>query len=481
MDGEGDLYICVIHMNFEDMLQLVILSVAVALMIQTVSAFKYSFIPDSNIFMDIVQEYTATDPLNASNGTFASGVTVNGKSVLVSSNITDGSMTNMHNHSCRNITGTATDLCAITPGGGSSGPGVWMATGAQMTPNASAGGQQNVNVTGNYSGAVFISTGDQFCNGTAITPDTCYTVAQLALDTDRDTDTNCSAAGYCANVLYTANTTGWDLNQTDDFVVNGSKNMTGNVTLQNNITYAIGNPNSWLWNLWSRAISATYGYFTELYAGGLIVLNSSSAFGGDVSGTYTAIKVITTQGITEGNITGNFSGSRLDDNISCTLTNGGTDTDFCADYTQPNSSISLYMNNTGFPSTSLTGAVGTPNSSISLYVNNTGVPANSITGFSSRVNTSGVPADSVTGFSTKVNNSGVPTTSLTGTLTDAQVPNNITLGISGTNITTTESIILDADNRGLYDGADQDFRQYWNGTCELFVLVATGSTLAICP
>ncbi len=362
--------------------------------------------------------------------------------VLYSINLTDGSMANKHNHSCFNITG-GTDsnycddrdtyngsvdfynylhinlyynlsnklgynnltpcadteilqmsgtnwVCAAAPVGGGGGASIFMATGAWNTNNVSAGGQVNMNLTGNFSGKAFISTGDQFCNGTTITPGYCYTVAQLALDT---TQPNSSISLYM-------NSTGFP-----------SSSLTG----------AVGTPNSSI----SLYMNATGTPWPSITGRSLSIDWSGKLEWGNITG-YPAL--------------GNSS-----------------------------LQISAAVNASGVPYLSVTGLVqGTPNSSMSLYINKSGVPVEAITGINGSV-------------SNYINKTGFPTTGLTGSLTDAQVPNNITLGISGTNATTTESIILDADNRGVYDGADQDFRMYFNGTCELFVLVSTGSTLAICP
>lgn len=72
--------------------------------------------------------------------------------------------------------------CGADVSGGGGGVGIWMATGSWMTPNASAGGQQNVNVTGYVNASIFDSSSDEWCNTT-----NCYSIADFLLDTDTDT------------------------------------------------------------------------------------------------------------------------------------------------------------------------------------------------------------------------------------------------------------------------------------------------------
>jgi predicted RecA/RadA family phage recombinase len=89
-------------------------------------------------------------------------------------------------------------------------------------------------------------------------------------------------------------------------------------------------------------------------------------------------------------------------------------------------------------------------------------------------------------ISQAVNDSGVPYASITGHPADddqpdddSEVPDDITISASGKNITTTVALVSDADNQGFYDGADQDFHQYFNGTCEIFVVGS--SEIHLCP
>lgn len=56
----------------------------------------------------------------------------------------------------------------------------------------------SINSTGNNTAYALITTADFICNGTGATPDTCYTIAQLALDTDTDTDTDSNVTSICA-------------------------------------------------------------------------------------------------------------------------------------------------------------------------------------------------------------------------------------------------------------------------------------------
>ena len=65
-------------------------------------------------------------------------------------------------------------------------------------------------------------------------------------------------------------------------------------------------------------------------------------------------------------------------------------------------------------------------------------------------------------------------------LADAQVPDDITISAAGKNVTTTGAFVSDADNEGFWDGDGQDFRMYWNGTCEIMENIASGSSWAIC-
>jgi hypothetical protein len=62
---------------------------------------------------------------------------------------------------------------------GSGGVGVWMATGGWTTPNETAGGTQNVNITGYMNASQFQSSADRWCNTTE-----CYTLEELLADVD---------------------------------------------------------------------------------------------------------------------------------------------------------------------------------------------------------------------------------------------------------------------------------------------------------
>jgi hypothetical protein len=149
-------------------------------------------------------------------------------------------------------------------------------------------------------------------NGSCV-PDTNY----LDDTTIADTDTNASA---CATgelldgdnncVTYTA----WDYNEVDDFYTNGSKNMTGSINVSTNITRSVGNINFWWLQIFVQTVTSTTGNFAILNVAGNAVLHATTAFGGDLSGTYDAIVVADNS-----------------HNHSCLNTTDGSDTDYCVD------------------------------------------------------------------------------------------------------------------------------------------------------
>jgi hypothetical protein len=102
-----------------------------------------------------------------------------------------------------NVTGAVTCTADVSGGGG--GTNIWQASGSWMHANSSAGGQENINGTGNVSYAILMSTSDQFCNATGITTDTCYTLGTLAIDTNTDTDTNVTSICSTGNELLLQN------------------------------------------------------------------------------------------------------------------------------------------------------------------------------------------------------------------------------------------------------------------------------------
>jgi hypothetical protein len=155
---------------------------------------------------------------------------------------------------------------------------------------------------------------------------------------------NCSVAGSCSPIIYLVNTTSWDKNEADDFILNGTRNMSGNTSFDANGTYRIGSPLYWLMQVWVQTVYATAVRAGTFYEGGVAlaskycalagctmagtldmdnndidnvgtidaatitegsqpILTDATVFVGDVTGTSGAMTVDNTQGLSETNIT----------------------------------------------------------------------------------------------------------------------------------------------------------------------------------
>lgn len=255
--------------------------------------------------------------------------------------------------------------CGTDVSGSGGGVGLIMATGEWMTPNETAGGKQNFNVTGYINSSYLTASSDKFCNTTA-----CYSLAQLLAYTD----TTCAAAGACANVVYSANVTNYDMNNADDYQLNGSRMLTGNLTTATNATYAVGNTSNWWRSIYVQRVYTNF-------------VNSSYL-------TTTSDKLCnTTNCYTLGNL----------------LADVDTNCDAAGECTNV-----VYGSNT---------TSWDKNEADDVYLNGT--------------------------------------RAFTG------------------NVTTTDSVVIDADNKAMWYGADQDAGTYFNGTCLIF-LVKGGDQIHLC-
>lgn len=224
----------------------------------------------------------------------------------------------------------------------------------------------------------------------------------------------------------------WDKIETDDYYLNGSRNMTGNITFANNITNTIGDQNWWLFSAFIKTLYTTIGNF------GTVIVKTIEA----ASDTITFGDEITMQADI------NLSGNTLKDGF--------------VNVTSLKTSADQWCNGTVcFTLAQLRNKYNTTSDMQAVAVGGhlTGTVGNAVV-----VNTGGLNASNIT----------------SGEFNDSLVSDDITVDASGKNVTTDSAIVSDADGQGYYDGANQEFHDYWNGTCKVYFIQGT-LVMSICP
>lgn len=409
---------------------------------------------------------------------------------------------------CEFVTGNTSDICSLADTDTSN-------TTAEIVAVTNGTAQWNADILEGLLGCEFI---------TGNTSDIC-TLA------DTDTDTNCDTAGECSAVCYTDNFTSsgfaqgynktiWDIayeyaDIAYNYSTNGSLTITSNDTYQVAYDYCtngtfqldIGND--------CPADEYAYGYFdngtakcradqdtgssgANYWIDGGDYIYANVTYGDNVmvpgylnASDWTNVSITRSQvsdyidtsnttaeiiAVTNGS--SQWSATLLEGLLGCSFLTGNT-SDIC-------SLVDTDTSNTTAEILAVTNGTAQWNADVFRGT----IGCEFITGNTSDicaiVDTDNNDYNTTADMSLAANNSGVPYASISGHPADddtpdddTEVPDDITIAASGKNVTTDNAFVSDADNMGYWDGDGQDFRMYFNGTCEI---LAVGSTeIHICP